>query len=176
MAKFIKRNEDDVVVYAFEDSAVLTAIPSDPEVGISGERILVERPNKSNHYLGGSNIVSGHTIVEGKTLPDYFQVNRWSWWDDGTENGRWTRIPTNENQKVTMAQARKSLLRSGITPAQVEAAINANPDADAAAEALIEWEYALHVERQSPLVQGMALALGLSETDLDVLFDRAETL
>ena len=69
---------------------------------------------------------------------------------------------------VTMRQARLALLQSGLLT-QVSASIT-----DPAA--LIEWEYAQTVERNSPLVQQIATGLSLDEQQLDSLFTLAATL
>lgn len=69
---------------------------------------------------------------------------------------------------VTMRQARLALHRVGLL-SQVDASIT-----DPAA--LIEWEYAQTVERNSPLVQQIATGLSLDEQQLDSLFTLAATL
>lgn len=71
---------------------------------------------------------------------------------------------------VTMRQARLALLQAGHL-STVNAAIAAGGQADQ-----IEWEYAATVERNSPLVSNMALALGLTEQALDSLFTLAASL
>lgn len=67
----------------------------------------------------------------------------------------------------TMAQARKALLSAGITAAMVETALEGND------MALIDWEYATTVRRDSALVQAVGSALGLP---VDDLFQLAVTL
>lgn len=76
--------------------------------------------------------------------------------------------------KVTMRQARLALLAAGLLP-QVDAAVAAIPGA-AGDAARIEWEYALTVERDSPLVASLAAALSLTPTQLDALFAQAAAL
>lgn len=71
---------------------------------------------------------------------------------------------------VSMRQARLALLQAGHL-ATVDAAIASGGQADQ-----IEWEYAATVERNSPLVSNMALALGLTEQALDDLFTLAASL
>lgn len=70
---------------------------------------------------------------------------------------------------VTMRQARLALLSVGKL-AQVNAAIEAIPDATQRAAAEIEWEYAQTVDRDSPFVQMLGTALAL---DLDAMFTLA---
>ena len=71
---------------------------------------------------------------------------------------------------VSMRQARLALSRQGLL-GQVQAGIDALPE-----ESQIEWEYAGFVERNSPLVQSLGAALGLTDEQLDDLFRLAVTL
>lgn len=73
---------------------------------------------------------------------------------------------------VSMRQARLALLGMGLL-SQVETALAAIPDATQRAAAEIEWEYAVTVDRNSPLVQNLTLALGLDDAALDALFSAA---
>lgn len=75
-------------------------------------------------------------------------------------------IPTT----VSMRQARLALLQSNLLNS-VNTAINQGNEADK-----ITWEYATEVNRNSPLVQNMAIALQLSSSDLDQLFTLASSL
>lgn len=75
---------------------------------------------------------------------------------------------------VTMRQARLALLQSGLL-AQVNDAVAGMPGADGDA-ARIEWEFSSTVERNRPLVQGLAATLGLTNTQLDNLFVLAGSL
>lgn len=76
--------------------------------------------------------------------------------------------------QVSMRQARLALLQYGLLQ-QVNAAIAAMEEP---AKTLIEteWEYASVVDRSSPWMGQMAVALGLSETQMDELFKLAATL
>jgi hypothetical protein len=69
---------------------------------------------------------------------------------------------------VSMRQARLALHAAGFLDA-VNAAVAAMPGAEGAS-ARIEWEYAQEVRRDSPLVRGLADALGLGDEQLDGLF------
>lgn len=71
---------------------------------------------------------------------------------------------------VSMRQARLALLQSGLLN-NVNSAIEQGNEADK-----ITWEYATEVNRADSLVQNMAIALQLSETQLDELFTLASTL
>ena len=76
---------------------------------------------------------------------------------------------------VTMRQARLALLQSNLL-FQVEAAIAAIEDAGQRQAVQIEWEYAAEVNRAHHWVQSLATALGLTEKQLDDLFNLAATL
>ena len=78
-------------------------------------------------------------------------------------------------QSVTMRQARLALLSAGYLDRVQEAFANI-PDENVKKAAMIEWEYASTVERQSPFTTQMAALLGLSSTDLDALFTAAAAL
>lgn len=75
---------------------------------------------------------------------------------------------------VTMRQARLALLGAGRL-AEVEAALASLPSPEKEA-AQISWEYAAEVRRISPLVSGLAPALGLDDAALDALFDAAAAI
>lgn len=71
---------------------------------------------------------------------------------------------------VSMRQARLALLQSNLLET-VNTAINQGGEADK-----ITWEYATEVNRSDALVSNMAIALNLSESDLDNLFTLASSL
>lgn len=71
---------------------------------------------------------------------------------------------------VTMRQARLALLQSGLLDA-VEAAVTG-----AGKAAQIEWEYSGEVHRDKALVRALTPALGLTEEQLDDLFELAASL
>ena len=71
---------------------------------------------------------------------------------------------------LTMRQARLYLEREGLL-AQVDSMIGA---LDAAAQ--IEWQYSTTVEISSPIVQFMAHGLGLTEQQVQGIFDEASAL
>jgi hypothetical protein len=75
---------------------------------------------------------------------------------------------------VEMAQARLALLQAGLL-SDVEAAIDALEEPMRTA-ARIEWEYRANVRRDSPLTLFLAAGLGLTETQLDELFQTASGL
>lgn len=69
---------------------------------------------------------------------------------------------------VTRRQARKALKNAGLLDA-VEAAIT-DPDDR------LDWDQAITVERNNPLIAAMATSLGLTDEQIDDLFRLAETL
>jgi hypothetical protein len=82
--------------------------------------------------------------------------------------------PPQVPQSVTMRQARLALLGAGLL-ASVNEAIAVMPGVNGEA-ARIEWEYAQVVERNAGLVPAMAVALGMTEAQIDGLFLVAVTL
>jgi len=78
--------------------------------------------------------------------------------------------PTVIPQSVSMRQARLALLQAGLLET-VNQAVNTGGEADK-----ITWEYATEVNRTDALVSNMAVALGLTEQQLDELFILASTL
>lgn len=105
---------------------------------------------------------------------------------DGTNTQTWTVVALTAQEQadyltqwrattqVSMRQARLALLQQGLL-ANVDAAIAGMTEPDRTSIS-IEWEYAAVVDRSSPWMAGMAVALGLSETDMDNLFRLAQTL
>lgn len=72
-------------------------------------------------------------------------------------------------QEITRRQARLALLMAGKLNA-VNTAISSIPDPMVRAVAQIEWDEALTINRNSPLIAQMAPALGLTSKDIDNLF------
>lgn len=77
-------------------------------------------------------------------------------------------------RQVTMRQARLALLSAGLLQT-VNDTITAMPGTQGEA-ARIEWEYALSVDIDSQLVQGLTAVLGLTTEQLDNLFTTASQL
>jgi hypothetical protein len=77
-------------------------------------------------------------------------------------------------EKVSMRQARLALLGAGLLPA-VEAALNALPEPQKT-QAAIVWEYSAEVQRHFGLVKDMAAVLGMTEEQLDDLFNAAAAI
>ena len=79
-----------------------------------------------------------------------------------------------EGLVVTMRQARLALAQEDKLQL-VEDAIALIPDPDKTTIS-IEWEYASTVERLSPWIDTMASALGMTDVEMDALFELAATL
>ena len=79
-----------------------------------------------------------------------------------------------EAMSCSMRQARLALLQSGLL-AQVDPAIDAMPDPQRS-QAAIEWGYATTLQRHSPFVLALGVALGLDDAQIDDLFDLAVTM
>lgn len=75
---------------------------------------------------------------------------------------------------VSMRKARLALLGAGLLDS-VNTAVASMAGIEGEA-ARIEWEYATEVDRNSPLVSGLAVALALTPAQLDNLFTTAATL
>lgn len=76
---------------------------------------------------------------------------------------------------VTMRQARLALLSTGFLD-DVNAVLNAIADESQRQAAIVEWEYAATVDRDSKLVTNLASALQLDNQQLDELFISASQL
>jgi hypothetical protein len=93
-------------------------------------------------------------------------------------NGQWVRPWTVQPiyvESVTMRQARLALLGAGLLT-DVDNAINAIEDTTQRQAALIEWEYAQSVDRDSPLVTSVLSAWELTEAEVNALFYQASLL
>jgi hypothetical protein len=79
-----------------------------------------------------------------------------------------------EGMVVTMRQARLALAQENKLQL-VEDAIALIPEPDKTTIS-IEWEYGSNVERVSPWIDTMASALGMTDVEMDALFELAATL
>lgn len=77
---------------------------------------------------------------------------------------------TSAPKRVTMRQARLALIDAD----KYNAVVQAIAQADTRTQ--VEWEFAATVERESPLVDTLAQALGFEESTLDALFTAAAKL
>jgi hypothetical protein len=79
-------------------------------------------------------------------------------------------------EKVTMAQARRALITSGISIASIDAAIASITDQMQRELAHSDWNFEQYVRRDSGLIALLASGLGLDGNALDSLFILAKTL
>jgi hypothetical protein len=77
---------------------------------------------------------------------------------------------------VTARQLRLTLVRSGYSLSGVSAAIAAIPSQQTREEVEIEWEYATTFDRLSPSLLAIADALGLTDEQIDVMWQSAANL
>jgi len=73
-------------------------------------------------------------------------------------------------------QLRIALIQTGISPSAIDSQINAIPDLIQREIAYAEWEYALEIKKEHPLVQMMAINLNLTEQEVSNIFSLAVTL
>ena len=78
--------------------------------------------------------------------------------------------------EVTNAQAREALIRSGISIASVNSAIQSIANPVEREVAFTQWEYRDKIRRNAELVKNMGVALNLSDSQIDDLFRYAITL
>ena len=79
-----------------------------------------------------------------------------------------------EGMVVSMRQCRLALLADG-TLDNVDLAIASLPEPDKSA-AQVEWEYAATVQRISPFVASLGMAIGYDDSKMDALFETAADL
>lgn len=77
---------------------------------------------------------------------------------------------------LSRRQTRIGLVLNGITLDDVEAVINAIEDPQQRAIAMIEWQDAQQFERGHPLIAQVGAALGLTEAQIDTMWEDASTL
>lgn len=146
--------------YLLEDDAVVTMFPNRVEVDSSLPNVIFDLSEDTA------------TLYEGVTdAPADWAGNVYIY--DGTT---WATVEAVEaaERRATMActprQARLALASAGLYEA-VQTSV-----AQVSDQARIEWEYATMVERNNPIISEMQEALGISDEDLDNLFDLAVTL
>lgn len=120
------------------------------------------------HMLGGV-IKDGLVFIPAdETLHLYQQYQQWVY--DGGITEPVDLAPPAPPISVTPWQIRKALNAVGLR-ASVEAAVAAADQTTQDA-----WQYATEFRRDNPLVNGVALALGKTEAELDAVFNLAVTL
>lgn len=76
----------------------------------------------------------------------------------------------------TPRQLRIALIQTGISPSTIDAQIQAISDPTQKEIAYAEWEYALEIKKEHPLVAMMAINLNLTEQQVNDIFSNAVTL
>jgi hypothetical protein len=76
----------------------------------------------------------------------------------------------------TPRQLRIALIQNGISPSLIDSQINAITDSVEREIAYAEWEYALEIKKDHPLVEMMAINLNLTKQQVDNIFILAVTL
>ena len=84
-------------------------------------------------------------------------------------------ISPKDNNLAYQRQFRLALVRDGISLIDIENAIKSLP-AQLSAEALIEWEYALVIDKNNALVAQIAQILGYDNNKIDSIFSIARRL
>ena len=74
---------------------------------------------------------------------------------------------------LSAVQLRLGILGAGLTPDEIDAAINAIPDAVEHATVQTYWRHATLFERSHPLVAGMVALLGLTDAEADAIWRAA---
>ncbi|WEX07364.1 hypothetical protein [Chelativorans sp. AA-79] len=97
------------------------------------------------------------------------------WEAEGNEIAPYEPVP-NPLGPLTARQIRLGLIASGISLAQVEAAIEAIPDEGERETAQVEWEYATQFLRHHPLMVQIATVLDLTDEQVDAMWASALTL
>lgn len=77
---------------------------------------------------------------------------------------------------LTPVQLRLGLIAGGILLEQVQSVIDAIPDAAQRATTRSYWDYSLSYHRTHPLIGQLASSLGLSETQVNAMWENALTL
>lgn len=122
----------------------------------------------NGELLFAPNAVNGPGFALHRDNPDdrLAKQGGWQWFDsDVAAYAYWGISPTNPpSDKISPLQARLELLAAGKLDA-VEAAIATQP-----VEVQLAWKYATEFDRTSPLLNGMAQAVGIAPAELDAMF------
>lgn len=132
------------------------------------ELVIVQLPDPSYDYA-----------TETLEYREYADLNNLQWIKETyirtlTEDEIEQRKPKPPNS-CTPRQFRLALITLGIDIAMVEQMLNNIQDPTEKQIALIEWEYALEIKRNHPLLGTFASQMGLTEQQLDQIFITANT-
>ena len=79
----------------------------------------------------------------------------------------WVSAPIFVPETISARQIRLWLISNNISLASVETVINSIEDVQLRERTLVEWEYAPYIERNHPLLETLALNLGLTNEQID---------
>jgi hypothetical protein len=88
----------------------------------------------------------------------------------------WIPIPAIVPENISARQVRLWLIDNDISLTSVEAAIDTIVDEKLREKTRVEWEYAPYIERNHPLIDSLALYLGLTSEQIDQGFIAASQL
>lgn len=88
----------------------------------------------------------------------------------------WVILPAQVPENISARQVRLWLLNNGIQLSQVENAIDTISDPLLRESTRVEWEYAPYIERHHPLIDSLAVYLGLTPEQIDEGFIAASEL
>lgn len=123
-------------------------------------------------------------ILEGYpegTVEIPIKPSRFHEWADGEWVHRPPPDPTPEEirakmRPLTARQFRLGLIEGGVSLDRVTAVIDALPAGADRAKAKVEWEYATTFNRTHPLIATVGAALGLSDVQIDAMWQAAVSL
>ncbi len=129
---------------------------------------------KENDSVISAEIVAtqGVTLTSDTYNEHIYPIDGWIWTDN--INDAINYFANAGKNTITLRQAKLALLNAGKLNDTI-AAIAALPEPDRTA-AGIEFDYANEVERDSALLNTIALVIGLTEEELDDLFNQAKLL
>jgi hypothetical protein len=88
----------------------------------------------------------------------------------------WISAPVVIPETISARQIRLWLIDNNINLNSVDEAINTIQDEKLRAKTLVEWEFAPYIERNHPLIESLALYLGLTSQQIDQGFIEAAIL
>lgn len=170
------RVKDGVYIFPYTITDLRHAIRNKEYDGDLGRAVIPDEPD--NQTLSQYGV---YPVTETEQ-PDGDVVTSSAIWDGDEFIQVWSSRDFTEAEKaqrrqgmvVSMRQGRLAILNAGLMT-NVETILNAmeSPEKEAA---LIEWEYSTTFKRLSPLVVSLGPQLGLTDDQIDALFDQAKDL
>jgi hypothetical protein len=117
-------------------------------------------------YQVSDTLVSGWDSLEDAAFESYK-----SSFDLTAYNTNFKKVP----RSVTPRQMRTALILSGRSLTMIEDTISTMSEPDRSIY-LVAWEYSIECQRTNPLINALAPALGLTQSQIDDLFILAATL